>query len=234
MQVLAIRHSPLESLGYIERALRLRGVQFVYLDLWLDQDAPARLDQAGGLVILGGSMSANDNLPYISKELDILEQALATGIPTLGVCLGAQLIAKALGSRVYRNAVKEIGFAPVFWKPEACYDRLLAGLVEPETVMHWHGETLDLPSGSAWLAHSQCCRHQAFRYGSGVWGLQFHLEATPEMIGEWLRQDESSGSERDVGIAVDPQANRDRLEELAALIFGRWLDLVGERATACA
>src|SRR5436190_14483569 len=125
---------------------------------------------------MGGPMSANDCLPYLEAELRLLEHAVTMGKPLLGICLGSQLITKALGGRVYRNPVKEIGWAPVHWTPAARTDVLLAGLVEPETVFHWHGDTFDLPSGSTWLAWSDACRNQAFRMGPLIYAFQFHLE----------------------------------------------------------
>ena len=105
----------------------------------------AAVEEADGLIFMGGPMSVNDDLPYIRQELRLIEAAAARGKPVLGVCLGAQLIARALGGRVYRNAVKEIGWYPVRFTGAARTDRLFADLSAPELVFHWHGETFDLP-----------------------------------------------------------------------------------------
>src|SRR5258706_15735436 len=109
---------------------------------------------------MGGPMSANDELPYIRQELDLIGEAASLGKPILGVCLGAQLIAKALGAPVYANAVKEIGWYPIQWTGAAAEDPICSGLASPEAVFHWHGEAFDLPRGAEWLAKSHACPHQ--------------------------------------------------------------------------
>jgi GMP synthase (glutamine-hydrolysing) len=171
-------------------------------------------------------MSANDDLPYVRRELRLLEQAVADGKPVLGVCLGAQMISKALGAKVYKSSAKEVGWAPLYWTQAAQHDALFHGLREPETVLHWHGETFDIPSGGAWLAWSDVCKNQAFCVSSRVYGLQFHLEVTPEMIAGWCREDANAGDMRELAAPIDPHFNAPRLAELAKIIFGRWVNLV--------
>jgi len=229
MRVLAFRHVPFEHLGLIAPALESRGIQIEYVDLYGGSPAAAELGRADGLVFMGGPMSANDDLPYIRRELALIERAAAADKPVLGVCLGAQLMAKALGARVYRNPVKEIGWHPVRWTEAARSDALLGGLRGPETVFHWHGETFDLPAGAKWLARSETCPHQAFRVGGGLYGFQFHLEVTPEMIADWLTQDLNSGDVGELAAPPDPSANAGRLRELSSLVFGRWAELVAGR-----
>ena len=172
---------------------------------------------------MGGQMSATDDLPYIRTELDLIGEAISLGKPLLGVCLGAQLIAKALGARVYANPVKEIGWYPVYWTEAAARSLALSGR---DTVFHWHGETFDLPRGAELLASSDGCRHQAYRVGNNIYGLQFHLEVTPEMIADWLAQDATCGDLREITTPIDPHANAGRLKELSAQVFGRWCGLV--------
>ncbi len=230
MRVLAFRHVPFEHLGLIGRELERASISIEYVDLYRDHRLSSGLESAAGLVFMGGPMSANDDLLYLRAELDLIRQAVGKGMPVLGICLGSQLIAKALGARVYRNAVKEIGWAPVCWTSAAREDPLFRGLSGPETVFHWHGETFDLPEGAEWLAWSGSCRNQAFRYGSGVYGLQFHLEVTPEMIADWLIQDANSGDVRELTSPVDPYQNALRLGELSSLVFSRWARLVAEFA----
>lgn len=225
MSILVFRHVPFEHLGLIAPALAAQGLDFEYVDLPTSPEAPADTEAAQGVVVMGGPMSANDGFPWLARELDLIRLALAAGRPVLGVCLGAQLIAKALGAAVYRNAVKEIGWEPVHWTAEAANDVLLAGLRQPETVFHWHGETFDLPRGAVHLGWTEGCRNQAFRWGERAWGLQFHLEVTPEMISAWCQEDANEGDVRELQSPLDPYANAARLQEVSALVFGRWARL---------
>jgi GMP synthase-like glutamine amidotransferase len=228
MRVLAFRHVPFEHLGLIADSLAERNIECRYVDLY-DSDGDPAADDAGGLIFMGGPMSVNDDLPYIRRELQLVKDAVAQGKPVLGVCLGSQLIAKALGGRVYKNPVKEIGWFDVGFTEAARADRLFAGLNGPELVFHWHGETFDLPAGAALLASSEACRHQAFRVGANVYGLQFHLEVTPEMIADWCQQDENCGDMREIAYPIDPQRNAPRLRELSRQVFGRWCELLENR-----
>jgi GMP synthase-like glutamine amidotransferase len=220
-KILVFRHSPGESLGRISDSLEPRGIAPRYADLYLG-GAPPDIRDADGLIVMGGPMSANDDCPFIRQELDIISEALALGKPILGVCLGAQLVAKALGARVYNSPVKEIGWYPVYWTEAGAREFSLNG---PETMFQWHGETFDLPPGAELLAYSDGCRHQAFRVGS-TYGLQFHLEVTPAMIADWLTDDAACGDRREITTSVDPQENSLRLKVLAAKVFGRWCDIV--------
>jgi GMP synthase-like glutamine amidotransferase len=226
VEVLAFRHVPFEHLGLIADSLSSRGIACRYADLADGDPGGLDLHKAAALIVMGGPMSANDDLPYLRRELDLIAEAVSLGKPVLGVCLGSQLIAKALGARVYANAVREIGWYPVEWTATAAGDLLYRGLTTPETVFHWHGETFDLPPGAELLASSAACRHQAYRVHPNIYGLQFHLEVTPEMIAEWLDQDALCGDLREVRTSIDPHVNAARLRELAALVFGRWCDLV--------
>ena len=226
MRVLAFRHVPFEHLGRIEPELVRRGIGIDYADLYQPGAAepdPARYD---GLIFMGGAMSVNDGLPHLEREARWIAQAVEAGRPVLGVCLGAQLIAKAMGARVYRNPVKEIGWFEIEVTGEGAADPLFAGVGPRETVFQWHGETFDLPPGARWLASSTACCHQAFRIGSSAYALQFHLEVTPEMIADWCSQDMNCGDMREVRGPIDSAHNAARLTALAQQVFGRWCDLL--------
>jgi len=226
VKILAFRHVPFEHLGRIQPALEARGIGTEYADLYC---GPARLpdpEDFAGLVFMGGPMSANDSLPYLRQEMDWIAAAAERGQPVLGICLGAQLIAKAMGARVYRNAVKEIGWFAIDLTPEGARDPLFAAGGARETVFHWHGETFDLPPGATLLASSEACRNQAFRVGQHVYGLQFHLEVTPEMIADWCMQDANCGDVRELAHPIDPQANAANLDLLSRSVFGNWCDLL--------
>jgi GMP synthase (glutamine-hydrolysing) len=231
VHVLAFRHGAHENLGWISNALAAHGIAYDYADSDTTA-AEARLLQAGALIFLGGSMSANDDLPFIHREIDHIRAAIVRGQPVLGICLGAQLIAKAVGARVYRNAILEIGWARIRFATAAQYDPLFAGLPAAQAVFHWHGDTFDLPDGAELLASSAVCRNQAFRLGNRVYGLQFHLEVTPAMIAQWCAEDAACGDAREVKDSIDPTAHSEHSGELARLVFNRWCGLVKEHA-AC-
>ncbi len=169
-----------------------------------------------GLVVLGGSMSANDE-GVLRRGYELIEDALRRGVPVLGLCLGAQMVARTLGARVRRNPEREIGWRPVWWLGG---DPLFEGLAQPEWMFHWHEETFDIPAGATRLARSEACENQAFRHGANVYGIQFHLEATPETIAAWVKEDGGAA-------AVDPWAHRQEMDRAAHTVFGRWATLVG-------
>jgi GMP synthase-like glutamine amidotransferase len=232
MRVLVFRHVPFEGLGLIEPALTASGIGFEYAGLYAPGAPAPDPAAADGLIFMGGPMSVNGDLAYLRQEERYIAQAVACGKPVLGVCLGAQLIAHALGASVYRNPVKEIGWFPVTWGEAAATDPLFAGLPPVDTVFHWHGETFDLPPGAVPLASSAACRNQAFRAGRNVYGLQFHLEVTPAMVADWSAQDANSGDVRELDRPPDPHYNAARLVELSSIVFGRWTRLVWENATS--
>jgi GMP synthase-like glutamine amidotransferase len=140
------------------------------------------------LVVLGGPMSVHDQYlyPWLVDEKRFLEQVLHRSNPTLGICLGEQLLATVLGARVYGNRHKEIGWFPIGKTEEAGNSRYFSTFPASLPVFHWHGETFDLPAGAVHLARSAVCEHQAFSYGDCVLALQFHLETTPQGIASLL------------------------------------------------
>ena len=227
MRILAFRHVPFEDVGRIRCALEAHSVDIDYADLY--QNPATRPDPAAyhALIFMGGPMSVNDDLPFIGEELDIIARAAARRQPVLGICLGAQLIAKAMGARVYRNAVKEVGWYPIHFTEAASQDPLLVGLESPQEVFHWHGETFDLPAGATHLAWSEACRNQAFHIGNYLYGFQFHLEVTPEMIADWCTQDANCGDVRELTAAIDPERNRERMGDLSQQVFNRWRESIG-------
>jgi len=218
MSLLVLRHEVFEHLGLLAQPLIDRGIPFTYLDLD-DPEVPSDYD---GMIVLGGPMSANDPLPGLARELKLIDQALTSGMPLLGVCLGSQLIAKALGARVYRNAALEIGWEPVHLTENGQRDPLFRGIDSPTTFFHWHGETFDLPKGAEWLACSQKTRHQAYRFGSNVYGLQFHPEVDAEMIADWYRQPVNCGDVATLREPIDPHAHDQ--SSAARTILENWLD----------
>lgn len=226
MHVLAFRHSPSEGIGSIAEALSSHNIACRPLDLYAAPDTAFSLQGAAGLILMGGPMSVNDDLPWIPREIHAIGEAIHRGIPVLGICLGSQLIARALGARVYRNTVKEIGWSPIHWTQAAQSDALFAGFRGAETVFQWHSETFDLPSGAELLAGSAACPHQAFRASDTVYGLQFHLEVTPAIIADWLHQDAACGAAREAVTPIDPSAHAARTSQIAGTVFHRWCQLL--------
>jgi GMP synthase-like glutamine amidotransferase len=180
MKVHVLQHVPFEGLGSIEPWLTERGADIRYTRFF-ERDPLPDLSAVDLLVVMGGPMSVNEeaDFPWLKLEKQTIREAVARDIRVLGVCLGAQLIASALNSRVYPNPVKEIGWFPIqgvhegegaFRFPSKC------------TVFHWHGETFDLPRGAVRLARSLGCENQAFQFKRHVIGLQFHLEMTADGV----------------------------------------------------
>jgi GMP synthase (glutamine-hydrolysing) len=230
VRVLAFRHSSSDGLGLIAPVLDAHGIPWQCADLYEGPAAETCIADADTLILMGGSMSANDNVSFLNREIECVQAAVQVGKPVLGICLGAQLIAKALRAKVYANGKKEIGWAPVTFTDAARNDPLFCGHYS-EVIFHWHGETFDLPAGAELLASSAQCRHQAFRFGDRVYGLQFHLEVTPELIAQWCLEDEACGA-REATEPIDPHAHSARAMDLARLVFGRWCDLVKKQTKA--
>jgi GMP synthase-like glutamine amidotransferase len=140
------------------------------------------------IIVLGGPqhLYTDMHLPYLAQEQALLRQAVARDIPTLGICLGGQLLASALGARVYRHHSAEIGFYRIPLTEAGRQDPLFAGLPGYQLAFHWHTDVFDLPAGSVRLASHEIAPNQAFRYGSRAYGLQFHIELNTEIAAIWL------------------------------------------------
>jgi GMP synthase (glutamine-hydrolysing) len=222
MQALVLRHEKFEGLGHFAECLESRGILFTYRDLGAKFSGwPAGFDS---LIVMGGPMSANDPLPGLADELKLIDHALGQNMPILGVCLGSQLIAKALGARVYRNPELEIGWAPIRLTDMGGGDPIFREL-DSQTFFHWHGETFSLPAGAEWLAYSDKTRYQAFRYRKNVYGLQFHPEITPEMIVDWQSQPCNCGDVATLDEPIDAHAH-DQSATAARIVDG-WLSASG-------
>jgi GMP synthase (glutamine-hydrolysing) len=219
MPVLVLRHDSSAHLGNFEPVLDERKRPYLYHDL----GEPLDIEGHTGVIVLGGAMSANDPLPGLADELKLIEDAVRKELPVLGICLGAQLIAKALGAPVYRNTQLEIGWEPVYFNDAARTDPVLSSFPSPTTFFHWHGETFDLPEGAEWLAYSGKCRHQAYRIGRMVYGIQFHPEVTTAMAVNWCADSENGGEIAQLDPPVDPYAVD--TTPLARRILENWLDL---------
>lgn len=183
--VTAIRHVPFEDLGAFEAAFRDTGYVIRYFEAGMD-DIGAIDPSTDILVVLGAPIGAyeEDKYPFVLDELLLLERRVSAARPTLGICLGAQLIARALGSPVYPGARKEIGWGPVDLTPEGRRSPLQN--LEDVPVLHWHGDTFDLPNGAKGLASTALTANQAFAFGAAVLALQFHPEVEARNFERWL------------------------------------------------
>lgn len=189
MHAHVFQHVPFEGLGSIGPWLEARRAVVTGTRFFEDPVLPGA-EGLDLLIVMGGPMSVNDEklYPWLIAEKRFIAQAILRGKAVLGVCLGAQLIAAALGARIYPNGEKEIGWFPVYSLPVPETFPGEAGpsfrFPEESLVFHWHGETFDLPTGAVHLARSGVCLNQAFQYGRRVVGLQFHLEMTPQAVHE--------------------------------------------------
>ena len=235
-KLLVLQHVPHELLGTLNPLLKRAGFRLRYVNFARHPDAKPCLEGYDGLVILGGPMSVNDahRLPHLTVEMKLIERALKLNRPVLGICLGAQLIAKTLGAAVYPNPEKEIGWYDVSPTDEAQRDRLLSVFRETEKIFQWHGETFDIPKSTRHLAFSSLCANQAFRYETNVYGFQFHLEVDAPMIHRWLRVVENrieiasaGGSTSAERIHSDTPTHIERLQQLSEKVFGEFIDLFG-------
>ncbi len=186
---MVLQHVDCEHLGVLEGLLTQRDVDYRYVKLYEGENIPD-VELYSGVVLLGGPMNVYEEkeYPFLQPENVLIKLALKRSIPLLGICLGAQLIAKAAGAKVYRGHRKEIGWYTIYLTPEARLDRLFRGLNAEMTVFQWHGDTFDIPEGSVRLAGSSLFPNQAFLVGSVAYALQFHLEVTAEMIRDWTER----------------------------------------------
>lgn len=188
MRLLMIQHVAAEGPGLLQEVLEDKGW---VLDIRrMDCPGtvlPADLDQHQAFIILGGPMGAyqEESYPYLQQVQLLVREALRRKIPTVGICLGAQLIAKALGAAVMPNRVKEIGWYHVSPTEQGRDSRMFANLPPKLAVFQWHGDTFELPEGALLLATGDSCHNQAFVVQNYIWGIQFHLEVTPAMIADW-------------------------------------------------
>lgn len=188
VRILMIQHVVCEGPGLLAEVLGDKGWD---LDVRVMDEPgttlPDNLDNYEALVILGGPMGAYEEAryPYLFQIQNLIRMATIRRTPTIGFCLGGQLIARALGADVGPNPFKEIGWSHVHLTPAGIVNQLFANMPEMMAVFQWHGDTFSLPEGAVLLASGDVCRNQAFVYAGHIWALQFHLEVTPQMIASW-------------------------------------------------
>ncbi len=184
-KIYVLQHHPVENLGTIADALEASALAWQYIRVNDGQPVPASMKNAGGLIVMGGPMGVyqTDRYPWLRDEMRLIEDAMKLDLPVLGVCLGAQILAAALGAKVDRNpSGKEIGWHSIRLGDSAKDDRLMRDLPAAMTPFHWHGDIFDLPQGAVSLASSDKTPCQAFRHGAKTYGFQFHFEVTRESV----------------------------------------------------
>lgn len=227
-KIYVLQNHPVEHLASIADALEGAALAWQYVRVYEGHSVPKDMKGAGGLIVMGGPMAVYqaDKYPYLSDEMRLIEQAVKDDLPVLGVCLGGQIVATALGAKVTKNpAGKEIGWHPVRLTDAAKDDRLFRGIVQDIMPFHWHGDIFELPAGAVSLASSEKTPCQAFRYGANVYALQFHLEVTAEsvaaMAAEWpreLEREKIGGGE----MIAETAKHLPQLERIGETVFGRW------------
>ena len=202
--VLLVQNTRIEGSGYLGDLLQNDGFEITSVNAKHEQ-LPEKYFSL--VIILGAPESANDNLPYLQAEQQLIKSYVEKNIPVLGICLGSQLIAKTFGAKVYSGPLNEIGF---YNDLQIHNDtQFFSGFKNPFTVFHWHGDTFDLPESAVRLASSENYPNQAFQYKSAV-GLQFHLEVNEEMVNLWLDKTEEKLKKIP---NIDPQKIRSDIDE---------------------
>jgi GMP synthase (glutamine-hydrolysing) len=231
VEVLVLQHIACEPPGVYEDVLNEHGATIHRIELdegdslpdWRDFDA---------IVAMGGPMSAidDDEHPWLADEKRLIAEAVRSGRPFWGVCLGVQLLAASLGARVYAGPAPEVGLLPVTLTDEAFADPVFAGMPREVLSLQWHGDTFDLPEGAARLAGSPAYPNQAFRFGTAAYGVQFHLEVSPGLAREWADVPAYAESlERVLGpgaldrLIAELEASADGVLSEGRRLFERWL-----------
>jgi GMP synthase-like glutamine amidotransferase len=230
MKPIAIfRHSPSEGPGYIADFLDARHLPWQLIRIDAGDAVPVTASEFSGLVFMGGPMSVNDDLPWIGPVLSLIRDAVKRDIPLLGHCLGGQLMTRALGGIVTKNAVKEIGWGEVTMDDNA-QARAWFGDAGSAMAFHWHGETFSLPAGASHLLASKHCANQAYAMGKHL-ALQCHVEMTESMIREWcdIGATELADNAHSAGVqsatVIQSQLPQQlpQLRQLAERVYTRWV-----------
>jgi GMP synthase (glutamine-hydrolysing) len=234
--LLLFRNDEVDTFGIGKQALEGAGLPILALDAW-DPGWPD-LDEVSGVVAFGGAMNVDetDRFPYLARERTFIRGAVERDVPVLGICLGAQLLARALEAPVRRAPVREIGFRPIRATEQGERDPLVSCFSGGAMVFHWHEDTFDLPADGTLLATGEDVPLQAFRAGERAWGLQFHLEIDREEIDLWLRDAAQDLEERWGTTPAEIRADADEhlagQTERARAAFGSFAGVVGAREKA--
>ena len=225
--VAIVRHAAHEGPGYFAEFLDRHRIPHRLVRVDANDPVPQSLDGISGLVLMGGPMSVNDDLPWIPHVLRLIQQAVAHDVPVLGHCLGGQLLAKALGGVVSRNPVREIGWLPVERVDGPIAREWLGDLPARFEVYHWHGETFTVPDGATRILASRDCPNQAYAFGKHL-GMQCHVEMTPALIESWTQTGAnelkpSSTVQTREQMLAHVETKTDQLHRIADVLYARWI-----------
>lgn len=238
MKILVCQHVPHELLGTLDPQLRKKGFRIRYANFGRFPHLEPSLDGYDGLILLGGPMNVGDDAsyPHLTTEKRLVVDAFKRDIPVLGICLGSQIIADALGAPVIKNTAREIGWHPLATTEHSKTDPLLKHLVAGDHVFHWHGYKFGVPSSAVRLAASQMTENQAFRYGDKVYALQFHLEVDEHCVERWMKVPDNVAELHDTHGSDGPELLRagtkkhlGRQRQLSELVFGEFITLFGHK-----
>lgn len=232
-KILVFQHVPYEPLGTLDPLLKECGFRIRYVNFGREPESCPALDKYEALIVLGGPMNADqiDSHPNLITEVNIIREALDRDMSILGICLGAQLLAKALGGSVAQLDEREIGWYDVELTAAGESDPVLSTFASTQEVFQWHEDGISLPPGAVLLASSDACNVQAFRHGEHAYGFQFHLEVDPSLIERWLTVSANQPMLAAEEGRISPDAIReqvpasiDPLMQLSKQTFSRWID----------
>ena len=233
-RVWVLQHIECENLGTIAHSLQSAGTSAQHIRTFEGQSVPKEMGDAAGLIVMGGPMgvSEQDRHPFLRQEIGLIDQALREEKPVLGICLGSQLLAAALGARVTKGKKKEIGWHGETLTEAVKRDPLWMGVEPSFTAYHWHGDIFELPPGAVSLASSELTKCQAFRYGHHAYGFLFHMEITEGMIKDMVKT--FTDELQEIGldgreIIKGAKDHLPRLQRVGELVFQRWAGLVESR-----
>jgi GMP synthase-like glutamine amidotransferase len=235
VRLLVLQHIACEHPGVFSEVIAERGVEAVAVEVDEGEPLPD-WREFDAVLAMGGPMGAGDDAdhPWLTAEKTLVREAVDAGWPFLGVCLGVQLLAAALGARVYAAERPEVGLLEVERTAEGRDDPLFAGVGDLPVTLQWHGDTFDLPEGAVRLARSPMAQNQAFRVGERAYGIQFHLEVTGEMAAEWGQVPAyqrslatALGDQQGTAFIAEAERRAGEMHPAARRLFANWLDLAG-------
>lgn len=219
-EIMIFKHVPFEGPGTFREELDKRGLRYREVNLY-EGEIPKNLDGCGGLIIMGGPMNVYEETeyPFLKDEDGLIKEALAKKMPMVGICLGAQLMAKAAGAKVTKGKKKEIGWYPLHLTEEAKSDPAFKVLPKEVEVFQWHGDTFDIPKGAVRLASSDLFPNQAFRIGDNAYAFQFHIEVTSDIIKSWIdiNEEELAGVKDYIDSEKILPETKEKIEDLGRL-----------------